>query len=159
MNKKKLLIPSVIGLAALTAVVALGADNTLAYRGDYSKQGPNYSEERHEIMEKAFEGSDYDAWKEQMDGRGRVTEVVTEENFNRFAEAHKLGQEGKTVEADEIRKELGLRTSDGESLGRGHGKGEGKVQGNGNGNGKNRGQNNKGNFIDNDGDGNCDNLK
>lgn len=157
MNKKKLLIPSVIGFAALTAVVAFGANDTFAYQGDYSKQGPNYSQERHEIMEKAFEENNYDSWKEQMSGAGRVKEVVNAENFSLFAQAHKLGKEGNIAGADEIRKELGLRTSDGNSVGKGYGKGSGEGQGKGNGEG--RGQNKQGNFVDSDGDGNCDNLK
>jgi len=157
MNKKKLIIPSVFGLTVLTAVASLGISNTFAYQGDYSQKGPDYSEERHEIMEKSFDENNYNNWKEQMTGRGRITEIVNEENFSLFAQAHKLGQEGRIAEADEIRRELGLRTSDGEKLGKGHGKSGG--EGRGKGNGRNQGQNNGGNFVDKDGDGNCDNLK
>ena len=83
-------------------------------------------------------------------------DVVTEENFSKFAEAHKLGTEGKTAEADAIRTELGLRTSNGEKGGYGRGQGKGNEQG---GKGENRGQNQGGNFTDANGDGNCDNLK
>lgn len=79
-----------------------------AYRGDPNVQGPNYSEERHESMIQAFESQDYQAWKELMQGKGRVAEVVTEENFDRFAEAHRLAQEGKVEEARQIRQEMGL---------------------------------------------------
>ncbi len=72
-----------------------------------------------------------------------------------------MGLEGKIAEADEIRKELGLRTSDGERMGAGYGKGdkEGRGQGQGRMNNENRGQNQGGNFVDANGDGSCDNLK
>ncbi len=155
MNSKKIIIPSIFGLAAIAVMAAAGVSDTLAYRGDFSEKGPNYSEQRHEIMENAFEENNYNAWKEQINGQGRVSDIITEENFSRFAEAHRLGEAGETAKADEIRKELGLRTSDGERMREGYGKGNGE----GRGQGENRGQNKGGNFIDSDGDGNCDNLK
>ena len=152
---------SLIGISALVAVILAGAYSfSNAYQGDYSQKGPNYSDERHEIMEQAFENNDYGTWKEQMNDRGRVKNVVNEDNFSKFAEAHKLGLEGKTAEADEIRKELGLRTSNGERMGAGYGqgKGEGRGQGKGMNNG-NHGQNQGGNFVDANGDGTCDNVQ
>ncbi len=92
-----------------------------AYQGDPSIQGPNCTTERHEAMTQAFENSDYNAWKELMSGKGRVTQVVTEENFARFAEAHELAKEGKLDEARAIRQELGLdlgnRNGDGSGQG------------------------------------------
>ena len=134
------------GTAVFTAVILAGAYSaTQAYRGDYTQKGPNYSEERHQIMEQAFENNDYNAWKEQMNNRGRVKDVITEENFSRFAEACRLAKEGKYDEADQIRKELGLRTRDGKKVGAGYGKGrdngEGRGQGYGRMNNENRGQN------------------
>ncbi|XLQ20722.1 MAG: hypothetical protein ACKUBY_03020 [Candidatus Moraniibacteriota bacterium] len=144
-----------IGVFALAAIALTGSQIAAnAYQGDYTKQGPNYSEERHTTMTQAFESGDYNTWKGQMDGRGRVTAVVTEENFARFAEAHRLGLAGDTAGADAIRAELGLRTSNGEKGGHGYGKGEGQ----GRGQGENRGQNKGGNFVDADGNGTCDNM-
>lgn len=138
---KKVIILGVLGLAVAGAsVYSTGA---LAYRGDAGKTGPNYSPERHEQMEKAFENNDYNAWKNLMNGKGRVTEVVNEGNFNRFVEAHKLVKEGKTDEANKIRQELGL----GQEGGQGKGMHSGQ-----------RGQNRGGNFIDANGDGKCDRL-
>jgi len=93
-----------------------------AYQGDPSIQGPSYTAERHEAMTQAFENNDYNAWKELMSGKGRVTQVITEENFARFAEAHQLAQEGKLDEAKAIRQELGL--------GLGNRNGDGSGQGN-----------------------------
>jgi len=140
MTKKGIML-GVLGLAiAGAAAYSTGA---LAYRGDVNKTGPNYSPERHEQMERAFESNDYNAWKNLMNGRGRVSEVVSEGNFNRFAQMHKLMEEGKNDEANKIRQELGL--------GQGGGQGKGMVDGQ-------RGQNRGGSFVDANGDGKCDRL-
>jgi len=115
-------------LTGVMAVVIGGAtlvpSAVEAYRGDPSVLGPNHTEERHGAMTTAFENQDYQSWKEQMQGRGRVTEVITEENFARFAEAHRLALEGKTDEANQIRAELGLGQGqrNGDGQGRGYGK-------------------------------------
>jgi len=100
------------GLSALSGTVN-------AYRGDPAIKGPEYSEERHEAMEKAFENKDFNAWKEMMQGRGRVLDVVNEGNFSRFAEAHELAEDGKMDEARQIREELGLGLGSGARHGRG----------------------------------------
>lgn len=84
-----------------------------AYHGDPSVKGPNYTEERHEAMEQAFENNDYDAWKELMSGKGRKSQVINKDNFAKFAEAHKLAEEGKMDEARQIRQELGLGLGNG----------------------------------------------
>jgi len=96
-----------------------------AYRGDPNIQGPSYSEERHEAMTKAFENKDYSAWKNLMQGRGRATEIINEQNFAKFVEAHNLALQGKTVEANKIRTELGLGLRNGS--GRGQGMGQGRY--------------------------------
>lgn len=90
-----------------------------AYHGDPSVKGPNYTEERHKAMQKAFENNDYDAWKELMSGKGRVGEIVNKDNFAKFAEAHKLAEEGKMEEAKQIRQELGLGLGNGPRNGSG----------------------------------------
>ena len=93
----------------LEAGLALAtASKTLAYRGDPNIQGPYYSPEKHEAMLKAFENKDYNSWKNLKQGRVRVSQVINEQNFSRFAEMHKLMLEGKTEEANKIRQELGL---------------------------------------------------
>lgn len=107
----------VAGIAS-AGIIAFPA---FAYRGDASQMGPNYTPERHEAMEKAFETNNYEAWKSLMTGKGRVTEVVNQDNFSKFAEMHKLKEEGKTEESNKIRAELGL----------GQGQGKGKMDGNG----------------------------
>jgi hypothetical protein len=118
---------TILGLGAL-AVILGGAiafsNNSQAFRGDPNVKGPNYSEVRHDAMLKAFEDKDYDAWKNLMAGRGRATQVINKDNFAKFSEAHELMLQGKTVEAQKIRAELGL----GAGAGGGRGQGMGGCQ-------------------------------
>ena len=107
------------GACALAIAATAIASPSLAYRGDPSAQGPDCSDERHEVMEKAFQGNDHEAWKELMNSKGRVTQVVNADNFARFAEAHKLAEEGDLEEAKAIRAELGLGLRDGNGRGQG----------------------------------------
>ena len=115
-----------LGLGALALVLGItgiSAGTALAYKGDPAVTGPNYSIERHTAMTKAFENKDYTAWKSLMSGKGRVTQVVNKDNFAKFAEAHKLALQGKKVEAQKIRQELGLGLNNGSGKGSGNGKG------------------------------------
>jgi hypothetical protein len=105
MNKT---ILTLTGIALGVGTLFVTSSGVLAYRGDPSVKGPNYTAERHEAMTQAFENNDYNAWKELMQGRGRVSQVINEGNFARFAEMHQLMLEGKTNEANTIRTELGL---------------------------------------------------
>ena len=107
------------GVSLAWIVWFLTVSGVSAYRGDPTVTWPDYSEERHEAMQEAFETNDYEAWKELMDGKWRVTEVVTEENFEKFAEANKLAQEWNLEEAETIRQELGLWLRNGEWRGEG----------------------------------------
>lgn len=113
----------ILGFGALAVVlgsVGLSANTALAYKGDPNVKGPYYTVERHTAMEKAFENKDYEAWKNLMQNRGRVTEVINKDNFAKFAEAHELMEQGKTVEARKIMNDLGLGLRD--SSGKGMGK-------------------------------------
>ncbi|MFA6386409.1 MAG: hypothetical protein WCW04_01395 [Candidatus Paceibacterota bacterium] len=125
MNKK---ILGLVGVAtlALGALVILPS-MTLAYRGDASVKGPNYTVERHDAMEKAFDNNDFTAWQTLMTGRGNVTQVVTKDNFAKFSQIHKLTEEGKTVEANALRAELGLGLHNGKGNGMGQGRGMGMM--------------------------------
>ena len=122
MNKKTILLGAI---ALVLGGLVISPRLTEAYQGDPNVQGSDCTAERHEAMTQAFENNDYNAWKEQMQGKGRVTQVVNEGNFTRFAEAHELALEGKTDEADQIRQELGL--------GLGNGSGQGQEKGSGTG--------------------------
>lgn len=114
-----------LGVSALVLGGALLAPRLVeAYRGDPSVQGPNYTVERHEAMAKAFAKKDYNAWKNLMQGNnGRVTQVINSSNFGKFADAHNLALQGKTVEANKIRAELGLGLRNGSGNGQGMGYG------------------------------------
>jgi len=119
------------GLMAL--VLGLGVSGTaLAYQGDFSKKGPNYTPEFEQNITEVMTNSDYEGWKDLMEekvGDSRVTEVITKDNFPKFVEAWKLAHEGKIKEANVIRKELNLRTSDGQRPQNGEGRGMGRVNG------------------------------
>ena len=119
MNKKILTIAS---LVLGTGVLLTSVSSAMAYRGDPNVQGPNYTAERHEAMTKAFEKNDYNAWKNLMQGKARVTQVVNEGNFSRFAQAHNLMLEGNKDEAGKIRAELGLGLNNGSGQGKGYGR-------------------------------------
>lgn len=110
-----------LGALALFLGVAGISATALAYRGDVNVQGPNYTPERHEAMERAFENKDYNAWKDLMQGRGNVTRVINQDNFAKFAEVHELSEDGKTAEAQKVRQELGLRNGSGQGMGMGRG--------------------------------------
>lgn len=98
MNKKTIMF----GLSALIlSGLVLAPKAVEAY-------GSNYTEERHQAMEKAFENKDYNAWKNLMQNRGRATQVVNAQNFAKFAQAHEFAEAGKITEANQIRQELGL---------------------------------------------------
>ena len=151
-----------VGSLAAVMMGAFAVSTTMAYQGDYSKQGSEYSQERHTAMTEAMDNNDYQAWSELMANRGRITQVINEGNFARFVEARGLGKAGDVAGADAVRQELGIRTSNGEKAGAGYGKGQGKNKGERQGSGKmnneNRGQNQGGKFVDDNGDGVCDNL-
>jgi len=61
-----------------------------------------------------------------MTGRGNVTKVINKDNFAKFAQIHKLTEEGKIAEANALRAELGLHN--GQRQGKGMGRGMGMMQ-------------------------------
>lgn len=111
--KKTIIYSLSIGAIVLGGLSLLSSD-TFAYKGDSTKVGPNYTAERHEEMEKAFENNDYNSWKSLMNGRGRVTQVINEKNFSQFAKAHELAEQGKIEESNKIRESLGLGLQNGQ---------------------------------------------
>ena len=127
MNKKMLGLIRIATLA-FGALVMLPSV-TQAYRGDMAVKGPNYTAEGHEAMEKAFDNNDFASWQKLMAGRGRVTQLVNKDNFAKFAEIHKLTEEGKIAEAKILRTELGLglHNGQGKGLGQGTGRGMGRM--------------------------------
>lgn len=96
------------GLTAL--VLGLGiSGSALAYQGDFSKNGPNYTPEFQAQITEVLSNKDYVGWKNLIDdtvGNASVAETVTKDNFDKFVEAWKLANEGKIKEANSIRREL-----------------------------------------------------
>ena len=122
---------TILGVGSLVAIlggILIFSNNSQAYRGDPNVKGTNYSEERHTAMEKAFDSNDYEAWKNLMEGRGRVTQVINKDNFSKFAEAHRLAENGDIEGSKKIREELGLGLKDGS--GKGYGQGQNREMGN-----------------------------
>lgn len=122
MNRKIIALSTV----ALVGSLLIAPKLAVAYQGDSGVQGPNYTAERHDAMTAAFANNDYNAWSQLMQGKGRVTQVVTQDNFAQFAKAHALSLEGKTDEANQIRQELGLGLGNKTRNGSGQGMGQGK---------------------------------
>lgn len=132
------------GFVALGMMALLGVSFVAAYQGDYSVQGPDYSDEREEEMHNAFDDLDYDAWVSLMSESGRsprVLSVVNEDNFATFVEAHEAGEAGDLERAAELRAELGLNNGSGPKDGTGFGGGKGIKHGSMQGSGM-RGQGN-----------------
>jgi len=106
MENKKMLSVFALGLIALLSVSFV-----MAYQGDYSLKGPNYSEDRHEAMENAFDNLDYDAWVELMTQDGRhpgIIDKVTEDNFETFSQIYEAKKTGDFEKAQQLREELGF---------------------------------------------------
>ena len=118
-----------LGLGLLALIVfggaGLYASTASAYQGDPTVKGPNYTAERHAAMQQAFLNKDYTAWKNLMAGRGRAAQIINQDNFAKFAEAHNLAVQGKTAEAQKIRQELGLGLNNGAGCGLKDGSGRG----------------------------------
>ncbi len=135
---------TILGLLALVVAGMLFSTTIIsAYRGDFTAKDPN--QERHELMEKAFDNLDYDAWYNLMTENGRhprVVDVITESNFKTFAQAHNAAENGDYDSAASIRAELGLNNGPHDGTGHrnwqriNHGKGmqyrdEGNCEGRG----------------------------
>ncbi|PIN81438.1 hypothetical protein COV13_01320 [Candidatus Woesearchaeota archaeon CG10_big_fil_rev_8_21_14_0_10_32_9] len=133
MNDKKMKKTTMFGLLAVLVVgIIFSTGLASAYRGDYSIKGPQFNEERHELMETAFENLDYAAWYELMSENGmhpRVLDVVNENNFATFAQAHNAVESGDFVTANNLRTELGLNNGNGPRDGSGQGAHQGLGQG------------------------------
>lgn len=95
---------------SFTAINYVAAQNN-----EIAKPGQKYTVEQRDAIKKAIENNDYNAWKDLTQGKGKVSQIINETNFAKFAEAHKLISEAKT-----IRQELGLKTGHGQHLGCGH---------------------------------------
>jgi len=60
------------------------------------------------VIQQALEEGNYEAWVAEIESRPKITDKITEKNFEDFATMHKAKQEGNFETAQEIAKELGL---------------------------------------------------
>lgn len=151
-----------VGSLAIAMIGVFTVSSVMAYQGDYSKKGPEYSPERHSAIREAMNSNDYETWSKLMANRGRITQVINEENFAQFAKAHELAHNGDLEGADAIRQELKIRTGNGEKIGAGYHKRQDRnkdiKQRDNKMNSENRGQNQGERFTDTNNDEICDNL-
>ena len=128
---KKLLSILLLSLVTIGGVFAYSG-----YNADNKELNPNYSEERCEAMQNAFENLDYEAWKEIMEQnprKGKVLDVITEENFDIFVQAREARLAGDDETAKELMASLGLNQGEGPKNGHGFKNGNRQMQGAGNG--------------------------
>lgn len=131
MKTEKTIDGKVLGFSAVAALLGMGFAAAMSASADtgvgygYGAQNGMCDPEQHEAIEEAIESGDYDAWVELMDGRGRITTVVTEDNFETFAAMHEAMEDGDIEEAQALREELGLgvRPQDGSGFRGGMGRG------------------------------------
>ena len=113
MKKNKFyLLSGFLGLVITTLLVS-----SMASAGETTRkfQGKNFDSARYEAMEEsrqamqtALDNSDYNAWKEIVDSRPKITDYVNQDNFAQFVQMHKDMQAGDFEAADAIRTELGI---------------------------------------------------
>ena len=108
----------VLGIAALALglVAVKSFTPVMAYRGDATVKGPNYTEERHNVNVTAFQKGDYKAWVANMTGRG-ATRFVNESNFNEFAKAQVASQKGDNTLINAFRAKYGMGQGNGQGRG------------------------------------------
>jgi hypothetical protein len=109
-----------LGIAALALglVAVKSFTPVLAYRGDVTVRGPNYTEARHTVNVTAFQKGDYKAWVANMVGRG-ATRFVNESNYKEFAAAQLAAQKSDDTLLDAFRAKYGM--GQGNGMGRGMG--------------------------------------
>ena len=92
-----------------------------AFRAAFSEEmGKHMTQERFAMMaerhgdmtavREAIENKDYNAWKTAIEAAKppSITEIITEENFDKFAQMHEAMQNGDPETAKTIAEELGL---------------------------------------------------
>jgi glucose dehydrogenase len=102
------------GLMALALGLGISG-SALAYQGDFSRNGPNYTPDFESQITEVMTNKDYEGWKDLIDTKvgsnNTITESINKDNFAKFAQAWELAHEGKIKEANAIRKELSSNIS------------------------------------------------
>ncbi len=110
MDKKLIGLFSLLAVAGIAAITATEA---MAFMGDPSARGPMFNEEIHAQLQQAMENGDYETWKgileeNNLPMKGRIFQVMNEENFKQFSQMHEAMQNGDYGLANQIREELGV---------------------------------------------------
>ena len=116
MKKSTLLISTGVATGAFLIGLTLSNPFVSAYQNGAWQREQGFSPETKAQIEQSIENGDYNTWKSLTDGKGRMGETITEENFPLLKELHTAQQNGDTTKAQELRQKLGLpepRTSDG----------------------------------------------
>ncbi len=103
MNKK-------IAILSLLIISAGLSSTALAYM---SEPGNSINETVHEQLINAINNRDYNEWlrireENNLPTRGRIFQVINEDNFDTFAKMHDAMTSGNTELANQYRAELGL---------------------------------------------------
>ncbi|MFA7314495.1 MAG: hypothetical protein WC025_01005 [Candidatus Magasanikbacteria bacterium] len=105
---------TIAGISAL-GLALVGSATAHAYSGISDKStniiGKKINPERHDQMQKIFETTDYQTWKDLVSKNPRFSQIlslINESNFPKFVEMKKLIMSGDKAGAEAIRVELGL---------------------------------------------------
>lgn len=93
---------AVVGLVVTTAIVA-----GISYAQNNQENGEGKFNAKNQEILGTIEDNDFAGWKQAMKNRGVDENLLTEENFNKMAEAHRLMQAGKFEEARQIKESMG----------------------------------------------------
>src|SRR3989344_80538 len=104
MNKTTLLVAG-LGLLITTAAVSIAT-----YAAPFNHF---YDADKFTAINEALASGDYAAWVAATGGDSRFGENITEENFDQFAEMHRLLQAGDTQGAKAIAEQLGIEPGEG----------------------------------------------
>lgn len=124
MNKK------IMMFFAVGFVLLLGTGMVFAYQGNPEVEGPNYTDERHETMQEAFDTNNFELWYSTMSEnvKGRILEIVNKDNFDIFTEAREATLSGDADKATELKQSIGLSAGQHDGQGQGSHNGQGKGQ-------------------------------
>lgn len=109
MNIIKRLLP--ISLAILIILVTAGTFFTSADELEEGQKKSGYHLENRSAIQEAIQNADYDTWSNLIGDTKhgeKILEVITEENFEQFAEMHNLLKAGDKEGAKDLAEELGL---------------------------------------------------
>ena len=100
-------------------------ENRMAHMTEEKFQHMVENNQRHRDVLEALENEDFSAWKQAVESMPKSTDYITEDNFSRYVEMHKMMMEGDADAAREIADELGIPMGpgNGRAMGKAHSRG------------------------------------